>query len=101
MLSNEEEQAIRETIEENTMRERIRKFNNINSLINSEVERIEKDVERKRKELEIEAYNLANVEERPYFGRIETQYLERLAFDLAILLERKKFIVKLKDFMGK
>lgn len=100
MPSKQDEQAIKETIEENTIRERIRKFNNINSLINSEVERIEKDIEYKRKQLEIKAYDIANVEKHPYCGRIETHQLDRLALDLTILLEKKKYIVKVKDLMG-
>ena len=57
MLSNDE-QAISETIAENTMRERLRKINNINSFINNEVDRTEKDIEYKKKELEIKAYDI-------------------------------------------
>lgn len=48
MLSKDE-QAISETIAENTMRERLRKINNIDSFINNEVDRIEKDIEYKKR----------------------------------------------------
>ena len=99
MLSNDE-QAISETIAENTMRERLRKINNINSFINNEVDRTEKDIEYKKKELEIKAYDIANVEKHPYCGRIDTHQLDRLALDLTILLEKKKFIVGVKERIG-
>lgn len=99
MLSKDE-QIINETIVEHTMRERLRKINNIDSFINNEVDRIEKDIEYKKKELEIKAYDIANVEKHPYCGRIETHLLDRLALDLTILLEKKKYIVKVKDLMG-
>lgn len=98
MLSKDE-QAISETIAENTMRERLRKINNIDSFINNEVDRIEKDIEYKKKELEIKAYDIANVEKHPYWGRIETHQLDRLALDLTILLEKKKFIVRVKELI--
>lgn len=99
MLSKDE-QAISETIAENTMRERLRKINNIDSFINNEVDRIEKDIEYKKKELEIKAYDIANVEKHPYYGRIDTHQLDRLALDLTILLEKKKFIVGVKERIG-
>lgn len=99
MLSKDE-QAISETIAENTTRACIRKINNIDSFINNEVDRIEKDIEYKKKELEIKAYDIANIEKHPYCGRIETHLLDRLALDLTILLEKKKYIVKVKDLMG-
>lgn len=99
MLSKDE-QAISETIAENTMRERLRKINNINSFINNEVDRTEKDIEYKKKELEIKAYDIANVEKHPYCGRIDTHQLDRLALDLTILLEKKKFIVGVKERIG-
>jgi hypothetical protein len=99
MLSKDE-QAISETIAENTMRERLRKINNIESFINNEVDRIEKDIEHKNKELEIKAYDIANVEKHPYCGRIDTHQLDRLALDITILLEKKKFIVGVKERIG-
>lgn len=99
MLSKDE-QAISETIAENTMRERLRKINNINSFINNEVDRTEKEIEYKKKELEIKAYDIANVEKHPYCGRIDTHQLDRLALDLTILLEKKKFIVGVKERIG-
>lgn len=99
MLSKDE-QAISETIAENTMRERLRKINNIDSFINNEVDRIEKDIEYKKKELEIKAYDIANVEKHPYKWKINPHELDRLALDLTILLEKKKYIVKVKDLMG-
>jgi hypothetical protein len=99
MLSKDE-QAISETIAENTMRERLRKINNIDSFINNEVDRIEKDIEYKKKELEIKAYDIANVEKHPYCGRIDPYQLDRLALDLTILLEKKKFIVRVKERIG-
>mgnify|MGYP000889546147 FL=1 len=99
MLSKEE-QIINETIVEHTLRERLRKINNIDSFINNEVGRIEKEIEYKRKELEIKAYDIANVEKHPYCGRIATHILDRLALDITILLEKKKYIVKVKDLMG-
>ena len=61
MLSKEE-QIINETIVEHTMRERIRKINNIDSFINNEVGRIEQEIEYKRKELENKAYDIENIE---------------------------------------
>lgn len=99
MLSKEE-QIINETIVENTMRERLRKINNIDSFINNEVGRIEKEIEYKRKELEIKAYDIANVEKHPYKWRIDPHQLDPLVLDLTILLEKKKYIVKVKDLMG-
>ena len=99
MLSKEE-QIINETIVEHTTRERLRKINNIDSFINNEVGRIEKEIEYKRKELEIKAYDIANVEKHPYCGRMENHLLDRLALDLTILLEKKKYIAKVKDLMG-
>lgn len=48
MLSKDE-QAISETILENTTRAIIRKINNIDSFINNEVDRIEKDIEYKKR----------------------------------------------------
>nr|DAK11201.1 MAG TPA: hypothetical protein [Caudoviricetes sp.] len=99
MLSKDE-QGISETIAENTMRERLRKINNIDSFINNEVDRIEKDIEYKKKKLEIKAYDIANVEEHPYCGRIDTHQLDRIALDLTILLEKKKFIVGVKERIG-
>ena len=99
MLSKDE-QAISETISENTTRASIRKINNIDSLINSEVERIEKDIEYIKKELEIKAYDIANVEKHPYKWRIDPHQLDRLALDLTILLENKRFILKVKDLIG-
>lgn len=99
MLSKEE-QIINETIVEHTLRERLRKINNIDSFINNEVGRIEKEIEYKRKELEIKAYDIANVEKHPYWGRIDPHQLDRLALDLTILLEKKKFIVRVKERIG-
>lgn len=99
MLSKDE-QIINETMVEHTMRERLRKINNIDSFINNEINKIEKEIEYKRNELEIKAYDIANVEKHPYCGRIETHILDRLALDLTILLEKKKYIVKVKDLMG-
>lgn len=82
------------------MRERLRKINNIDSFINNEVDRIEKDIEYKKKELEIKAYDIANVEKHPYCGRIESHQLDRLALDLTILLEKKKFIARVKKLIA-